>query len=196
MRGSFHRSAIAGCALALLVLSSGTSRAAEVVGLPQLDVHSYTSQLFWLVVFFVIVYVFMRYVGIPRVAAIVDARKAQVDRDLSTAESLRAQAAAARNAYQVTMAEAHAKARLLLAETHERNQATLVEKTKEATANADRHISQAVKRIEAASHEAFKSIPDMAANLAAEITAKLTGQTPQADVVTHAVTEAVGRGGA
>jgi F-type H+-transporting ATPase subunit b len=195
MRGSFHRSAIAGCAFALLVLSSGTSRAAEVVGLPQLDVHTYTSQLFWLAVFFVIVYAFMRYVGIPRVAAIVEERKAQVDRDLSTAESLRVQAAEARKAYEAAMAEAHTKARQLLAETQERNKVILAEHTKEATANADRHISQAVKRIEAASHEAFKSLPDMAANLAAEITAKLTGQTPQKDVVTHAVTEAVGRGG-
>jgi F-type H+-transporting ATPase subunit b len=194
MRGSFHRSAIVGCAFTLLVLAPGTGWAAEVVGLPQLDVHSYTSQLFWLAVFFIIVYAFMRYVGIPRVAAIVDERKAQVDRDLSTAESLRARAVVARTAYEVTMAEAHSKARQLLAETHERNQAILAEQTKEAAANADRHVSQAVKRIEAASHEAFKSIPDMAASLAAEITAKLTGQTPQADAVAHAITAAVSRG--
>jgi len=193
MSGSLHRLGIAGSAFASLALVSGTSRAEDVVGLPQLDAHSYASQLFWLAVFFVVVYLFMSQVGIPRVAAIMAARKGQLDGDLGSADRLRTEAAEARAAYEATMAEAHSEARKLLAETHERNLAILAEQTKAAAGEFDRKVGEAVGRIDAASQEALKSIPEVAASLAAEITAKLSGHTPGADAVARAVSRAQGR---
>jgi F-type H+-transporting ATPase subunit b len=156
-------------------------------------VKSYIGQLFWLAVYFAVVYVFMRFVGIPRVAAIIQARKAQVDSDLTAAEQLRNAAAEARATYEATMAEAHAKARQLLAETHERNVATLTEQTRAAAAQYEARVAEAVTRIHAASEEALKSIPEVAAALASEITVKLAGHVPGADLVARAVHEAAGR---
>ncbi len=194
MRGSLRRRAAAASAtLALLALVPGTSRAAEAVGLPQLDVNTYAGQLFWLAVYFAIVYLFMRNVGIPRVAAIIEARRARVDADLSDAERLRNRAAEARAAYEATMAEAHATARQLLAQTHEQNLAILTEQTRARAAEYEQRVAEAVKRIEAASAEALKSIPEIAADLASEITAKLSGQAPGADMVARAVSQAAER---
>jgi F-type H+-transporting ATPase subunit b len=193
MRGLLYRRGVAGASFALTALLPGVGRAEETAGLPQLDVHSYASQLFWLVVFFAVVYAFMRYVGIPRVAAIVQQRRAQVDGDIGAADRLRKEALEVRKAYEAAMAEAHAKARQMLDETHERNMTILSERTKAATAELDATVGEAVRRIEDAQAEALRSIPELARALASDITVRLSGQVPPPAAVIRAVDDAAGR---
>lgn len=177
----------------MLTLVPGVSWAEEAKeGMPQLDPHSYASQLFWLAIFFVLVLVFLRFIGLPRVTAIIDERAKKIGGDIASAELLRTQAAEAEKTYDTTMAAAHGRARRLLAETHEQNAAVLAEQTKEATAAADHQVSQAVKRIEADRAEALHSIRDVARGLATDITAKLAGRAPSADRVAFAVDQAAG----
>jgi F-type H+-transporting ATPase subunit b len=192
MRASLRRLGPAAVSLPL-ILASGGSFAEETQGLPQLDVHSYSSQLFWLVVFFGVVYLFMRFVGVPRVAAIIEERRSRIGADIGAAERLRAEAAEARRALEATMAEAHGAARKLLAETHERNVAILTDRTRAATAEFDHRVGEAVQRIDAARDEAFSAIPGLARDLTSEITAKLLGRRPGPDSVARAVNDAVGR---
>jgi F-type H+-transporting ATPase subunit b len=188
---SFKTASFAGLTLALL---AGVSRAAEgeKEGMPQLDPHSYASQLFWLSIFFILVFLFLRFVGLPRVTAIIDERARKIDGDIAAAEMARAQAGEAGKTYESTMAAAHGQARQLLAETYERNKDALTEQTKEATTAADRDVSHAVKRIEADRAAALHSIREVATGLAADITAKLIGRTPNADRWAQAVDRAAG----
>ncbi|MDB5397453.1 MAG: H+transporting two-sector ATPase subunit [Rhodospirillales bacterium] len=177
----------------MLTLLAGVSRAEEEKeGMPQLDPHSFASQLFWLTIFFVLVFVFLRFIGLPRVTAIIDERAKKIGTDIASAELLRTQAAEAEKTYETTMAAAQGKARQLLAETHEQNAAILAEETKLATAAADHEVNQAVKRIEADRSKALHSIRDVARGLAADITAKLAGRMPSADRVALAVDLAAG----
>jgi F-type H+-transporting ATPase subunit b len=98
----------------MLTLSSGVSLAdEEQKGMPQLDPHSYASQLFWLTVFFILVFVFLRFVGLPRVTAIIDERARRIGGDIASAELLKNQAAEAEKTYEATMAAAHGRARQL-----------------------------------------------------------------------------------
>jgi F-type H+-transporting ATPase subunit b len=188
---SLKAASFAGLTLALL---AGVSRAAEgeKEGMPQLDPHSYASQLFWLAIFFVLVFLFLRFIGLPRVTAIIDERARKIDGDIAAAELLRGEAGEAEKTYEATMAAAHGKARQLLAETYERNKVALTEQTKEASTAADREVGHAVKRIEAERATALHSIRDVARDLAGDITAKLTGRTPSDDRLTLAVDHASG----
>ncbi len=188
------RPALAGLMLALVPGASWADEEAPPVkdGMPQLNPHSYASQLFWLTVFFVLVFVFLRFVGLPRVTAIIDERAKRIGGDIASAELLKNQAAEAEKTYEATMAAAHGKARQLLAETQERNSALLAEETKQAAAVAEREIDQAVKRIEADRAQALHGIRELARNLAAEITTKLAGRAPSADRVAFLVDKAAG----
>lgn len=170
-----------------LILVSGVSRAAESGGLPQLDVNTYASQLFWLAVFFVVIYVFMRTVGIPRVTAILEERKARIDSDLDEAQRIRRDAEEAMKGYQATLADAHGKARTLLAETHEKNAAALTAQTQAATKEFDRQVAGAIDRIEAARKNALAGLRDVTLGLAAEITTKVAGRAPAPESVARAV---------
>lgn len=161
-------------------------------GMPQLNPESYVSQVFWLAVFFILTLVFLRFVGLPRITAIIDERARKIGGDIASAEALRAQAAEAEKNYDATMAAARGQARQLIAETHEKNTAALTEETRLAAATFERQIEQAVRGIEAAQEQALKGIRDVALGLAAEITQKLSGHTPAADRVALAVDKAVG----
>ena len=176
----------------MLALVSGASRAEEQKGgMPQLDPHSYASQLFWLAIFFILVFLFLQFIGLPRIRAIIDERAKKIGGDIASAELARRQADEAEKTYQATMAAAHGEARQLLVETQEKNAAILALETKEAVVGFERQIEQAVRGIDAARAEALKGIRDVAGGLARDITVKLAGHAPGADRVALAVDHAV-----
>ena len=174
---------LAGLAFALL---PETSRAAEG-GLPQLDIGTYAGQLFWLAVYFAVIYVFLWTVAIPRVSSILAERRARVGGDLDHAERLRGEADQAMKTYEATLAEAHAKARGLIAATHEKNTAALNEQTAAASKRFEQEVGQSLERIEAARRQALGGLRDVATGLAAEITAKVAGRVPSPESVSRAV---------
>jgi F-type H+-transporting ATPase subunit b len=167
--------------------------AEEKEGMPQLNPASYASQIFWLAIFFVLVFVFLRFIGLPRVMGIIDERGRRIGGDIASAEALRTQAGEAVKAYEATMAAAHAKARQLLTETHERNVAILNERTRAATTSFDAKVEEAVKRIDAARADALLGIREVSRALASDITVKLVGHAPMADSVARAVDIAAGQ---
>jgi len=164
--------------------------------MPQLNPDSYASQVFWLAVFFVLLLVFLRFVGLPRVTAILDERRQRIDGDIGQAEQLRQQANQALQAYEATMADAHAQGRKLLAETHEKNTAQLTEQTRAATAEFDKRVAEAIGRIDAARDSALGGIREVAIGLAAEITAKVAGRAPAQESVIRAIDAAAKMGAA
>jgi F-type H+-transporting ATPase subunit b len=186
----FARASFAGLTLALLAGVSQAAEGEEKEGMPQLDPHSYASQLFWLAIFFILVFLFLRFIGLPRVTAIMDQRAKTIDSDIAAAELLRAQATEVEKTYAATMGAAHGEARALLAETHERNQAHLTEQTKQAASVAEREVNQAVKRIDSERSAALHSIQEVARGLAADITTKLIGRAPDTDRLGRAVEHA------
>jgi F-type H+-transporting ATPase subunit b len=56
--------------------------------MPQLDITNYISQIFWLGVCFLILYIFVSYIILPRIAAILQKRKNIINADLALASEL------------------------------------------------------------------------------------------------------------
>ncbi|HEY1430196.1 MAG TPA: F0F1 ATP synthase subunit B', partial [Stellaceae bacterium] len=115
--------------------------------MPQLDVSTFAPQLVWLAISFVVLYLLMAKIGLPRVNAIIEARRNRLDDDLARAAQFKAEAEAAIAAYQKTMAEARAEAQATIrertdqfaAEAAER-QRQLAEALAEQTKAAEREI--------------------------------------------------------
>lgn len=79
---------------------------AEKAGIPQLDPTYYPSQVFWLAIFFVLMYVLMSRVALPRVKRIVEGRDDLVRRDLEMAHRLRAESEDMQTLYVRTLRDA------------------------------------------------------------------------------------------
>ena len=71
---------------ALSLMSVKSFAASEGGGLPQMDISSYSSQIFWLIVTFGILYIFMWKIAIPQLRTTVEERKDKISNDLSDYE--------------------------------------------------------------------------------------------------------------
>src|SRR5258708_1472381 len=88
--------------------------------MPQLDISTFTPQLVWLRIWFVVLYLLMAKLGLPRIAAGVEARRRRREDDLARAAEMKSEAEAASAAYQKPLSEARAQAQATIKETADR----------------------------------------------------------------------------
>ena len=74
--------------------------------MPQLETATFLPQLVWLLITFVLLYVLMAKVALPRVAAVIDERKRRVDHDLEEAARLKRETEKAIAEYEQALAQA------------------------------------------------------------------------------------------
>ena len=143
--------------------------------MPQLDPSSYASQVFWLVVTFVILYLLMWKVALPRVSALLRERQERIDDDLEKASRIKAEAEEVLRAYDAAMADGRAKAQATLREAAERIAKEAEAAQTQAAARLDRETAEAEKRIAAAKREALDNVRQVAGEAARAAAAKLIG---------------------
>ena len=143
--------------------------------MPQLDVATYASQLFWLAVTFIVLLLLMSKLGLPRVRSVIEARRKRIDDDLARAEELKNQAEAAMAAHQRALADARAQAQTTIRERTDRFAAEAAERQRQLAGALAKQTSEAEKQIVAAKDRAFADIRNVAVDVARSITEKLTG---------------------
>ena len=89
----------------------------EKAGMPQLDVTSFPSQIFWLVITFTLLYVLLSKSALPKVADILSKRRDRISQDIAKAEQLSADAKNAELAYQEMQKRAKDSASSLISTT-------------------------------------------------------------------------------
>jgi F-type H+-transporting ATPase subunit b len=87
---------------------------------PQLEVSTFVPQLFWLAVTFVVLYLLMAKIGLPRVGGLIEARRKRIDDDLARAAQLKTEAEVTLAAYQQALAAARAQAQAAVKQTTDR----------------------------------------------------------------------------
>jgi F-type H+-transporting ATPase subunit b len=164
--------------------------------MPQLDVSTYAPQLFWLAVTFIVLYLLMSKLGLPRVSGVIEARRKRIDDDLARASEIKAEAEAAMAAYQRTLAEARAQAQATVRERTDRFAAEAAERQRQVAAALSEQTKAAEQQIAAAKERAFADIRNVAVEAARLITEKLTGaaadETKLGPAVDRAIAERAG----
>ena len=143
--------------------------------MPQLDVSTFTPQLVWLAITFVVLYLLMSRLGLPRVNAILEARRKRLDDDLARAAEIKAEAEAVVAAYQRTLAEARAKAQAAIKERTDQFAAAAAEQQQQLAEALAERTRAAEREIGAAKERAFAEIRNVAVDVARSVTEKLTG---------------------
>jgi F-type H+-transporting ATPase subunit b len=160
--------------------------------MPQLDVATFVPQLVWLAISFVVLYLLMAKLGLPRVGAAIEARRRRLDEDLAQAAELRTQAQAAMAAYEAMHAEARAAAQAAIRETGERLAAAAAGRQRELAAALAEQIGSAEREIVAAKQRALAEIRGVAVEVAAAVAAKLSGAASDERRVAAAVDSIIG----
>jgi len=114
--------------------------------MPQLDPSTFGTQLFWLGICFVTLYLVMAVIVLPRISGTLEARASQLDGDLAEAEKLREKAETALAAYEEALAEARSRALTLAQDMRAEVQA----ETDRQKAELDAKLAEQAQSAEAA----------------------------------------------
>lgn len=147
-------------------------------GMPQLDPTWFASQIFWLVITFVALYVVMARKVIPMMADVIESRQNKITHDLERAELLKREAEILRNSHEKTITEARNKAQNLLQQVQGETSKTAAAKAAEQEAQLTKDIQLAETRIANDVSNVRKSLIPIAADIAAQIVEKITQTKP------------------
>ena len=143
--------------------------------MPQFNPEWFASQIFWLFVTFVVLYLLMSRIALPRVAEILQERREKVSDDLAKAERLKSDAQEIYDAYEATLREAREQAQKVLREAREEIDQDHAKRHAEYSRELNQQIADAEARIEDAKQEAMQNLQSVAAEIAQAATVKLVG---------------------
>jgi len=157
---------IAGLAMPMSAQAAGA-------GLPQLDISTWPSQLFWLVVLFTAGYILMAKFVTPRIGSVLEERRAKLDEDLGKARSASEDAARIRAEYEADLDAARTAA----AETAKQAAAEVTKQAEASDAKIAKKLAEKVAKAEAklatARSEAMANLNNVAAEAALAAVAQL-----------------------
>lgn len=159
--------------------------------MPQFDPSSFASQLFWLLVMFVALYLIVSKIAIPRIGEVLDQRARVIQDDLDRATQLKAETDQAIATYEKAMAAARTQAFDHMRAIQAELKTVADARTAEVTNEVNRQINEAEARILQAKKKALESIKGVAADTARDVVAKLAGLSPEAGTVESAVAAAL-----
>jgi F-type H+-transporting ATPase subunit b len=162
-------------------------------GFPPFDATTFASQLIWLVLTFVVLYVLMARIALPRIGAILEARQARIAGDLAAAEKLKGESDAALAAYEKSLSEARGRAQAIANETRQKEALAADEHRKALEAELNTRLAAAEQSIAATKAKAMGSVRGIAAETAGAIVERLIGKAPTAQDVERAVADVLKR---
>ncbi|MEK9283766.1 MULTISPECIES: F0F1 ATP synthase subunit B [unclassified Bradyrhizobium] len=156
-------------------------------GFPPFESSTFASQLVSLAIFFVLLYVIVSKLALPRVGGVIEARQNKIEGDLAEAQKLRDQSDAALKAYEAELASARSKAQAIGNETREKLNAQAEAERKSLEQQLAAKLAEAEKTIASTRATAMSNVRGIAADAAGTIVQRLTGIVPDSASVNAAV---------
>jgi len=145
--------------------------------LPQLDLETYASQIFWLIVTFIVLYFLVAKIAMPRIAEVLEGRQERIEDDLDKAETLKKEAYLVRVEYEKALSSAREEAH----EATRRAQEEIAKHGAEVEALANQKVANMLKdaenRIEAARTEASSEKETVTDTLEQNVARDIIGDT-------------------
>lgn len=155
--------------------------------MPQFDPATFAPQLVWLAITFVVLYLILARIALPRIADVLEHRADRIADDLDHADAMNKRAEEALKAYEAGLAEARARAHDIAAGKREAVKAEAAADQARLGDELKARIAEAEAGIAAASRKAMASVGDVAAEAAGAVVARLIGVAPDGAAVTAAV---------
>jgi F-type H+-transporting ATPase subunit b len=167
--------------------SAHTEHPAGHGAFPPFQSEHFPSQLVWLSISFVLLYVLMARVALPRIGAIFAERNRLIGDDLAAANRLKEQSNAAHAAYEKALAEARARAQGIASATREQQAREAEALHKRLEAQLHERLTAAEQSIAKTRAGAMGNVHSIATDTAAAIVERLIGKVPAADEVAAAL---------
>ncbi|CUX79614.1 MAG: F-type H+-transporting ATPase beta' subunit AtpF' [Roseibaca calidilacus] len=145
--------------------------AASGPGMPQLDITTFSNQIFWLVVALVVLYYVMSRVALPRVASVLADRRGAITADIAAAEEYKQKALDAEEAFKKAEADARAEAQRIVEAAKAEMQEALNAQIAKADAEIAAKSAESEKRIRDITANAVEMVGDVSNDVTKDIVA-------------------------
>jgi F-type H+-transporting ATPase subunit b len=181
-------------AVAVAMLTPAVAHAAEHKGgMPQLDFANplTLSQVFWMGVIFLVLYLLVKSWGLPQVARVVDARNASIVRDLDKAKQAKAEADAAVEELTAVTKRSHAEAQAEIAEALAKAKREAAAEAEALNQRLDAELAGAERQIAEARNKAMSALGTVATETARALLSRLVGPGIDEQAIGQAVGSAI-----
>lgn len=141
--------------------------------MPQLDLSTFASQAFWMVLSFCLLWILLSIFVTPKIADVLEQRKRKIDDYIRKAEKLNQQAKASLAKYEQALNEAKQKAAASIAENQKESASFLVAEEKLLNERLNKQIADSEFKLATEKKETMLQIESLSQNLAFEIVQKL-----------------------
>jgi F-type H+-transporting ATPase subunit b len=183
-----------GIAHAATAAETSGAAAAErgATGLPQLAVDTFASQIPWLLVTLVVLYLILSKVALPKIGGVIEERHDAIEDDLDRAADFKRKSEEAGAAYDKALADARAQAQEIAAATRAAIQVDVDAAIAKADAEIAAKTAEGEKRIAEIRAGALASVEQVASEVAEALVAAIAPEAADADAVKAGVSARLG----
>ena len=168
-------------ALLTAVPFSAFAEGQQSAGLPQMDISTFPSQIFWLVVTFSILYIFMWKFVIPKLRITIEERKDKVSNDVNEAEKLKSEAEEILNKYESKISSSNQDAQKIITEARNQSDEYIDKVKKENEAKITSMIEDSNMKIKEQEKKSKSKIEKATLEIIKSISAKFIDKIPSDD---------------
>ena len=162
--------------------------------MPQLDFSVYSPQIIWLVITFLILWLLMAKVALPRIGLVLEERQKKINDNLEMAKIMRKEGTAELEAYEKAILEARENARAVISEMTQQITQDSATQTADLRDTLAKRLEEAEIQIASAKQRAIEQIHFSAGEIATATTKKLVGESVLEEKVNAAVESAIKNG--
>ena len=144
-------------------------------GMPQLDVATYPSLIFWLVVTFSFTFFVLKYYVTPKMSEILNDRKEKIDSDLFEAKQSREEAENSKTDQEKSILDAKEKAIIIVRDAVEKSKSQLLISESKAKEKLSKKLEDAEQNILNAKKDSLNIVNEVASDIAVIISNKISG---------------------
>ena len=161
--------------IAIVVTNIKTSFATEAkAGLPQLDLGTYPSLMFWSVISLTIGYILMNYLVTPNIKSILNSRETNIQNDLVKAKTSSQEAEKIKQAILKSQDDIKSRSQNIISESILESKQNIEKKEKDIYAKLESQVAEAEKRILSTQNTVINDVINSAEEITANVVKKFT----------------------
>ena len=159
----------------IFIINVETVIASEAkTGLPQLDLNTYPSLMFWSIISLILGFVLMKYLVTPNIKSILNSRETSIQNDLVKAKTSNQESEKIRQSIIKSQEDIKSKSQKIISDAILESKQSIEKKEKEISAKLELKVSEAEKKIIDTQNTVINDVINVAEEMTADVVKKFT----------------------
>ena len=159
----------------IFIINVETVIASEAkTGLPQLDLNTYPSLMFWSIISLIIGFALMKYLVTPNIKSILNSRETSIQNDLVKAKTSNQESEKIKQSIIKSKEDIKSKSQKIISDAILESKQSIEKKEKEISAKLELKVSEAEKKIIDTQNTVINDVINVAEDITADVVKKFT----------------------